>query len=124
MDPRLAEVIAEINKQDPGTVVLGKELKNRTYPRIRTGSVSLDAALGGGWPGGVWNELIGDESHGKTAVVLKTIAENMRNDPDWTCAWIAAEPFDETHAEMCGVDLSRIALVETNVMEEAYSHAV
>lgn len=124
MDPRLTEVMAEINKQAPGTVVLGKDLKNFVHPRVTTGSVALDASLGGGWPAGVWNELIGDESHGKTGVVLKTIAKNMEDDPEWTTAWIAAEPFDYGYAEMCGVDLSRVAIVETNVMEEAYSHAV
>lgn len=120
----LKVLMAEINKkQGKGTVVLASEV-SEAVPRIPTGSHGLDAILGGGWPANQWVEIIGDESSGKTAVALKTIAANQMRDPDFNTAWIAAEKWVSQYAEMCGVDLSRVIVVETNDMEEAYNHAI
>jgi recombination protein RecA len=47
--------------------------------------------LGGGFPGNQWNELVGEPSHGKTALALKTIAANQKLNPDYTTVWVAAE---------------------------------
>jgi recombination protein RecA len=88
--------------------------------RVTTGSVSLDVALGGGWPVNQWHELIGEASNGKTAIALKTIAANQKRDPNFTTVWIAAEQWVPGYAEMCGVDSSRVLIVSTNIMEEAY----
>lgn len=117
-------LMAEINKKHgEGTVVLASEV-SEAVPRITSGSPGLDLILGGGWPANQWVEIVGNESSGKTALALKTVAANQRRDPDFSTAWIAAEKWVSQYAEMCGVDLSRVIVVETNDMEEAYDHAI
>jgi recombination protein RecA len=88
--------------------------------RFTTGTLALDVALGGGWPGNRWVEVIGKESAGKTAVVLKTIAANQRSDPDFSAMWIAAEEYDVDQATALGVDNDRVAVVPTQEMEFAF----
>jgi recombination protein RecA len=75
---------------------------------------------GGGWPVNQWSEIIGEESSGKTALAYKTIAANQEINPDWIAMWVAAEEFVPEYAKAIGVDLSRLWVVETNVMEQAY----
>ena len=119
-----SELIARSNKKYPGTLIKGSDLKGLVVPRVTTGSLSFDQMLGGGWPVNQWNELIGNESNGKTVMALKSIAANMAIDPDYTCLWVASEEFVPDWAEQLGVDLSRIILAATNVMEEAYQITV
>lgn len=120
MDPAVTALIAKINKQyGENTLILAADMP--LAPRFASGSLSLDIALGGGWPGNQWTEVIGQESSGKTAVVLKTIAANQSTDPQFTCWWVAAEGYDEGWASALGVDNKRVLLHTTNSMEEAYS---
>src|SRR6476620_4323645 len=73
-------LIAEVNKEMKSEVlVYASEIPS--FRRVTTGSLSFDLALGGGWPLNCWNEIIGNESHGKTVIVLKTLAANMAIDP-------------------------------------------
>jgi recombination protein RecA len=115
---------AQINKKfGEGMVVLGSEVTDM-IPRIPSGSLSLDLILGGGWPANQWVEIIGDESSGKTAIALKTIAANQKRDPEFITVWVAAEKWVAEYAEMCGVDTNRVFVVETNDMETAYNAAI
>lgn len=124
MDANLLKVIANLNKKmGDETVVLGSEI-TETGKRLTTGCLSLDVALGGGWPANQWHELIGESSNGKTALALKTIAANQKKDPNFTAVWVAAEEWVAGYAEMCGVDVSRVLVVSTNIMEEAYEAVV
>ena len=112
-------LIARINKEMKSEVlVYASEIP--TFRRVTSGSLSLDLALGGGWPLNCWNEIIGNESHGKTVVALKTIAANMERNPDYQCLWVASEDFSKEWADTLGVDLTRTVLAQTNVMEQAY----
>lgn len=112
--------MASLEKEfGPGVVSIGSEIK--TYPRIPSGSLGLDLILGGGWPANCWNEVVGDPSSGKTNIAYNTVAINQRRDPNFTTLWIAAEEWVGQWAESAGCDTSRIVVVETNVMEEAYS---
>lgn len=120
MTPELKKTIDAINKKHPGSVVVASQIIEPP-PRFPTGSVSLDVILGGGWPPNQWHEIIGEASHGKTAVALKTIAACQKKDPDFHAVWIAAEAWVPEYAEMCGVDCERVFVVQTNIMEEAYS---
>ena len=117
------KLVSLINKKLGENTIVTAD-KARTIKRLPTGSLTLDVVLGGGWPTNQWVEIIGDASHGKTAIALKTIAANQVINPDFTVVWIAAEPFDTKYAEMCGVDTSRVLLVETNVMETAYETVI
>ena len=121
MDETLAEIIAKVNKKyGNDTLVRGDSINYSEIPRATTGSLAFDVMLGGGWPLNQWNEIIGNESNGKTVMVLKTIAANMLADPDYECLWVASEEFVPDWAAILGVDLSRVTIATTNVMEEAY----
>lgn len=116
----LEEIAAAINKKyGAGTLIKGSDAKI-VMPRITTGVLAFDLMLGGGWPTNQWSEIIGDESSGKTAIAFKTIASNQALDPEWVALWIAAEEFVPEYAQSIGVDLDRLWVVETNVMEHAY----
>jgi recombination protein RecA len=111
-------LLAKINKTHPGAVCFASEM--RVAKRFTSGSLSLDIALGGGWPGNQWVEVIGRESHGKTFIVYKTLAANQKKDPNFTCLWVAAEHYDTDQAEALGVDNDRVIVVPTQAMEFAY----
>ena len=119
------KVAALLNKRfGENVVVVGSDIRADLIPRITSGSTTLDYVLGGGFPGNQWNELIGESSHGKTAVALKTIAANQKLNPEHTTVWVAAEQWVPEYAAMCGVDTSRVIVIETNVMEEAYDAVI
>ena len=121
----LKSLVTKINKRiGHDAVVIGSDIREGLLPRITTGSTTFDYVLGGGFPANQWNELIGEASHGKTAVALKCIAANQAKDPNFLTVWIAAEQWVPEYAEMCGVDSSRVLVVETNVMEEAYQAVI
>lgn len=123
MNKELLAVAAKINKKlGEGTVVLANEMA--PIQRMTTGSLSFDVILGGGWPLNRWVELVGEPSHGKTAVALKTISANQQKNADFTCVWVASESFSPQYAELCGVDLSRVMVIETNSMEDAFDSVI
>ena len=119
------KVLAQLNKKfGEGVVVMASDIRSDIIPRITSGSTTLDYVLGGGFPGNQWNELIGEPSHGKTALALKTIAANQALDPEYTTVWVAAEQWVPEYAAMCGVDTSRVIVIETSIMEEAYQAVI
>jgi len=120
----LTKLMVNINKKmGDDTIVLGSDI-TESGKRFTSGSVSLDVALGGGWPANQWHELIGESSNGKTALALKTIASNQKANPEFTAVWVAAEEWVPEYAAMCGVDPSRLLVVSTNIMEEAYEAVI
>lgn len=119
------KVMAAINKKfGDNVVVVGGDIRGDLIKRVTTGSTTFDYVLGGGFPSNQWNELIGEPSHGKTAIALKTIAANQDRDPEFTTVWVAAEQWVPEYAAMCGVDPSRVIVIETNIMEEAYDAVI
>ena len=119
------KILAQLNKKfGDGVVVLASDIRSDLIPRITSGSTTLDYVLGGGFPGNQWNELVGEPSHGKTALALKTIAANQRLNPDYTTVWVAAEQWVPDYATMCGVDMERVIVIETSIMEEAYQAVI
>lgn len=121
----ITTVMGEINRElGPETVVWGSQIRYSDLPRISTGSYSLDVALGGGWQTNAWHELYGDESSGKTTIILKTIAAQQALNPNHTTFWIAAEEFVPGWAKDLGVDNERVLVMQTNVLEEALNAAI
>jgi recombination protein RecA len=113
------QFIDETNKKfGIGTAIPASEMIQP--PCITSGSLSLDAILGGGWPGNQWSEIRGKESAGKTAIVYKTIAANQAINPDFATLWIAAEKYDLDQAAALGVDNSRVTVIPTQEMEFAF----
>jgi len=77
---------------------------------IRSGSLGLDQALGGGYPKGRIIEIYGPESSGKSTLALHAIAEAHK--AGGVVAYIDSEhAFDPKYAEALGVDLSKEAFL-------------
>jgi recombination protein RecA len=125
MNDDAKKVMALLNKKfGDNVVVMASDIRSDLIPRITSGSTTLDYVLGGGFPGNQWNELIGEPSHGKTALALKTVAANQALNPEHLTVWVAAEQWVPEYAVMCGVDTSRVIVIETSIMEEAYQAVI
>lgn len=112
-------LLTAVNKElGTNALVLASDLVITS--RFPSGSLSLDVALGGGWPTNQWHEVIGPESAGKTALTLKTIAVNQRRNPEFTTLWVAAEHYDVDQAGALGVDNDRVLVYSTLNTEEAF----
>ncbi|MFI6512947.1 hypothetical protein ACIBCT_35560 [Streptosporangium sp. NPDC050855] len=119
LDSDALALIAKVRKaHGENSITLASNIAAGSY--ITSGSLALDVALGGGWPVNKWTEIIGQESHGKTTIVLKTIAANQALDPAFTTLWIAAEHYNKERAEELGVDNDRVIVIPTQAMEFAY----
>jgi len=83
---------------------------------IRTGSASLDYALGiGGYPRGRIVQLAGKESSGKTLLALLAIKSWQEEHPENTAMFVDAEfTYDPEWATSLGLDTSRIIVAKTN----------
>lgn len=111
----------KVNKRyGEGTLIKGAQIKDLAIARIPTGSLSFDLMLGGGWPVNHWNEIIGQPSAGKTVLAMKTVAANQVRDPNFECLWVAAEDLVPDWAAAAGMDLDRVDVIETNIMETVY----
>lgn len=116
----LESIVSAIQKKYGDDILIkGSDIKEEV-PRITTGILAYDLMLGGGWPLNQWSEIIGEESSGKTALAYKTIAANQTINPDFVAMWIAAEAYVPQYARAIGVDLDRLWVVETNIMEQVY----
>lgn len=125
IDPGVVKLVKDLNKKlGDGTVVVGTDITEEVVPRMTSGSLGLDMILGGGWPCNQAVEIVGESSHGKSALALKTIAANQEMDPNFVAVWVAAEEWVPAYAQMCGVDLSRVLVVETNIMEHAFEAVI
>jgi len=113
------EIAVSINKKLGESILIKGSDIQVDVPRSTTGILSFDLALGGGWAANQWNEIVGDESSGKTAVAMHAIAVNMKRDPEFIALFVAAEEYVPEYAEAFGIDTDRLWVVETNQMEPA-----
>ena len=92
------------------------------YEVIRTGSPSLDYALGiGGIPRGRIIQLAGKESSGKTLLSLLCMKSWLNENPDNTVMFIDAEyTYDASWARSLGVDTSRVIVAKTNEAKKIF----
>lgn len=85
---------------------------------IPSGALTLDAALGGGYPRGRIVEVYGPESSGKTTLLLHLIANAQRR--GGTCAFIDAEhALDPAYARAVGVDVDALLCSQPDYGEQA-----
>ncbi len=85
---------------------------------VSSGSLSLDLALGGGYPKGRILEIYGPESSGKTTLTLHAIAEVQRL--GGTAAFIDAEhALDPAYAKRLGVDTDNLLVSQPDNGEQA-----
>lgn len=85
---------------------------------ISSGSLSVDLALGGGYPKGRIIEIYGPESSGKTTLTLHAIAEVQKQ--GGTAAFIDAEhALDPAYARRLGVDTDNLLVSQPDNGEQA-----
>ena len=86
---------------------------------IKTGSITLDRALGvGGFPKGRVVEIYGPESSGKTTLAIHAIAEAQKK--GGIAAFIDAEhAFDQFYAKNLGVDVDNLLISQPDNGEQA-----
>ena len=86
---------------------------------IKTGSISLNRALGvGGFPKGRVVEIYGPESSGKTTLAIHAIAEAQKS--GGIAAIIDAEhAFDQFYAKNLGVDIENLLISQPDNGEQA-----
>lgn len=117
---RLEITMAAIEKQHgKGTLFLPTDKGNQLGIELfSSGSLKLDAALGGGYPRGRIIEIFGPESSGKTTLTLHAIAEVQR--AGGVCAFIDAEhALDLNYAKNLGVNTAQLLICQPDTGEQA-----
>lgn len=115
----LGLAVDQITKQfgDGSIMKLGDAYKIEVET-IPSGTLSLDLALGGGYPKGRIVEVYGPESSGKTTLTLHAIAEVQKQ--GGTAAFIDAEhALDPAYAKRLGVDTTNLLVSQPDNGEQA-----
>jgi len=109
----------QINKQfGDGAIRRLGDTKTVDVELVSSGALSLDLALGGGYPKGRILEIYGPESSGKTTLTLHAIAEIQRQ--GGTAAFIDAEhALDPAYARKLGVDTDNLLVSQPDNGEQA-----
>lgn len=111
--------IAQITKQfGDGSIMKLDEAKKIDVELLPSGSLSLDLALGGGYPKGRIIEIYGPESSGKTTLALHAIAEIQKQGGQ--AAFIDAEhALDPAYARKIGVKTEDLLISQPDNGEQA-----
>ena len=111
--------IAQITRQvGDGSIMKLGDNRNIDVELLKSGSLSLDLALGGGYPKGRIIEIYGPESSGKTTLALHAIAEIQKTGGQ--AAFIDAEhALDPSYAKRIGVDVDNLLISQPDNGEQA-----
>jgi recombination protein RecA len=115
----LGLAMEQIEKQfGTGAIMKLGEAKHAKVETIPSGALSLDLALGGGYPRGRIIEVYGPESSGKTTLTLHAIAEVQK--AGGTAAFVDAEhALDPVYAKKLGVDTGNLLISQPDNGEQA-----
>jgi recombination protein RecA len=115
----LSLAIDQITKQfGDGSIMKLGEANKIDVELLSSGALSLDLALGGGYPKGRIIEIYGPESSGKTTLALHAIAEIQRQGGQ--AAFIDAEhALDPSYAKKIGVDTNNLLISQPDNGEQA-----
>ncbi len=116
----LATALSQIEKQfGQGAVMRLGENIGMQVEHIKTGSISLDHALGiGGMPKGRIVEIYGPESSGKTTLALHVVAQAQK--AGGTAAFIDVEhALDPVYSKALGVDIDSLLVSQPDTGEQA-----
>lgn len=118
----MSKVITDIQKAyGQGSICVLGESDVLKLPRIHTGSLVLDEAMGGGLPEERITVVVGNESSGKSTLSLHLMAESQKKYPDKYVALIDSEfSFDPNYARALGVELNRLFLSQPDTGQEAW----
>lgn len=114
----LEKVMAEINATYGKGSIRKLSDKPIAMECTSSGCLTLDVALGGGYPKGRIIEIFGPESSGKTTLALHAIAEV--NKKGGMATFVDAEhAFDVEYAKRLGVDVDRLLVTQPDNGEMA-----
>lgn len=115
----LGLAIDQITKQfGDGSIMKLGESHKVDVELVSSGALSLDLALGGGYPKGRIIEIYGPESSGKTTLSLHAIAEIQKQ--GGTAAFVDAEhALDPAYAKKLGVDTANLLVSQPDNGEQA-----
>ena len=115
----LSMAMDQIQKQfGTGSIMRLGDKHRAAVETFSSGSLSLDLALGGGYPKGRIVEIYGPESSGKTTLTLHAIAEVQKK--GGTAAFIDAEhALDPAYAKKLGVDTENLFVSQPDTGEQA-----
>jgi len=101
--------LSEIKKKyGEGSIMRMGDVPMTAIPRVSSGSLALDIALGGGVPLGRIIEIYGPESSGKTTLALHCISQVQKK--GGRAAFIDAEhALDVSYAKKIGVDVDQLS---------------
>ncbi len=111
--------MAQITKQfGDGSIMRMGDTPKMDVALFSTGSLSLDLALGGGFPKGRIIEIYGPESSGKTTLALHAVAEIQKQGGQ--AAFIDAEhALDPAYAKRIGVNTADLLISQPDNGEQA-----
>jgi recombination protein RecA len=118
-DKALGQVLNQIERNfGKGSIVRLGDASRMRVETIPTGALTLDLALGGGYPKGRVVEVYGPESSGKTTLTLHAIAEVQRR--GGVAAFVDAEhALDPVYAAALGVDIENLLVSQPDTGEMA-----
>lgn len=115
----LKAALAQIEKSfGKGAIMQMGDQDAQEIEKVSSGAVSIDLALGGGYPKGRIIEIYGPESSGKTTLCLHAAAEFQK--AGGTVAFIDAEhALDPSYAAKVGVQVDDLLLSQPDSGEQA-----
>ncbi|MCP9887917.1 recombinase RecA [Cyanobium sp. ATX 6A2] len=118
-DKALGLVLNQIERNfGKGSIMRLGDASRMRVETISTGALTLDLALGGGYPKGRVVEVYGPESSGKTTLTLHAIAEVQRR--GGVAAFVDAEhALDPLYAAALGVDIENLLVSQPDTGEMA-----
>jgi len=118
-DKALGLVLNQIERNfGKGSIVRLGDASRMRVETINTGALTLDLALGGGYPKGRVVEVYGPESSGKTTLTLHAIAEVQKR--GGVAAFVDAEhALDPVYAAALGVDIETLLVSQPDTGEMA-----
>ena len=118
-DKALSLVLGQIERNfGKGSIMRLGDASRMRVETISTGALTLDLALGGGYPKGRVIEVYGPESSGKTTLTLHAIAEIQRR--GGVAAFVDAEhALDPVYAAALGVDVENLLVSQPDTGEMA-----
>lgn len=113
------EAIRQIKERfGEGSIMRLGEAKKMEVETITSGCLSLDLALGGGFPRGRIIEIFGEEASGKTTLALHLLAEVQKR--NGVAAFIDAEhALDPDYAKKIGVKVEDLLISQPDTGEQA-----
>ena len=118
-DKALGLVLNQIERNfGKGSIMRLGDASRMRVETISTGALTLDLALGGGYPKGRVVEVYGPESSGKTTLTLHAIAEVQKR--GGVAAFVDAEhALDPVYAASLGVDIENLLVSQPDTGEMA-----